>query len=1137
MPNFVHLHNHSEYSLLDGACRITDLLKSCVSMNMPAIAVTDHGNMFGAMEFCQEAKKYGIKPIVGCEVYLSPKSRFDKDNHKNTYHLVLLVKNEKGYRNLISLVSRSYIEGFYYRARADKELLWEYREGLIAMTACIQGEVPALLINNQPQKARDCASELRDIFGDDLYFELQYHKLSEEEKVIPQMASLANDLNIPLVATNDCHYISKEDSEAHEVMLAIQTGKSIGESKRLRFGSDEFYLRSPDEMATIFADYPSAISNTLEIVEKCDFKPPSDKVVIPDYEIPVGSDVNDYVELLCREGLPDRYGRITPEIEGRLQYELGLIKKTGFASFFLYARDIVQFARNRGIMVGPGRGSAAASLVAYAIGITNVDPLEHGLVFERFLNPERVSPPDFDLDFDADRRDEVVKYIFDRFGSDRVAQIITFNRMTAKAVIRDVGRALGMPLEDVDKVAKLIPTELGITLDKALESVPDLKRMLEDSDKARLFRIAKSLEGLARNASVHAAGVVVFSDKAMNNVPLFKTGNNEIVVQYDKMILEKIGINKFDILGLDALTMIDYALKMIEENHHVKLDLERLPLDDAATYDLLCEARTLGIFQLGGQGMVDLLLRLKPRSFEDLIPVVSLYRPGPIESGMLDEYVGRKQGTIPIDYLHPSLEPILKDTYGTIIYQEQVMKIGREIAGFTLGQSDLLRRAMGKKIPEELEKQRVPFIEGARAKGISEEISQSIFEQLIPFAGYGFNQSHTTAYALVTYQTAYLKAHYPVEFMAAGMTREKDNIPEVVKYIKESQKMGIEILPPDVNESYANFRVHGNSIRFGLAAVKNVGESAIEAIVYAREEKGNFQSLFDFCERVDLKSANRKCIESLIKCGAFDSCGGGHRAQLLESLDIAMEHGQKTQKDRLSGQVLLFDTLKSFKNSQSLRNAQKLSDAQILAMEKEMLGFYMSGHPLARFDGIISKFANTSTLKAGNAENGTQVTIVGIIMSVRRQITKNNKQMAFVTLEDLDGTIDLIIFTEALSACSEKLNEGRIVWVKGVISNRDNVCIRVDEMLLMDELRQKLITSVHVKLSIDPSKQPVLKSLKDICLSNRGDCPLFLHLRTPSFSDIVVQANPDTSVAPTDSFIAQVEQLAGEQSVWFDATH
>ena len=1134
--SFVHLHNHTEYSLLDGACRIDDLAKTAKEMGMPAIAITDHGNVFGAIEFSESAKKQGIKAIIGCEMYVSPSNRFSRDQQEKPYHLVLLAKNDIGYHNLIELISLAYIEGFYYKARIDKELISKYHEGLIALSACVQGEIPVNLLNEQKKQAYNCASELKDIFGDgNFYLELQYHNLDSEKKAVPLLVKLAKDLNIPLVATNDCHYIAKEHSEAHEVMLAIQTGKTINESSRFKFGSDEFYFRSADEMDSLFSEYPDAIKNSLEIAEKCEFKFSADKVLIPEYKTPDGSDINDYIERLSREGLLKRYNKITPEIEERLKYELDLIKSTGFAPFFLFARDIVFFAKSKSIRVGPGRGSAAGSLVAYSIGITNVDPLKHGLVFERFLNPERVSPPDFDLDFDANRRGEVVQYIIEKFGAEKVAQIITFNRMTARAVIRDVGRALGMPLADVDMIAKLIPSELGITLDKAIDTVSELQAMINDPEKSKLFRIAKTLEGMARNPSVHAAGVVVFSDKVTNHLPIFRTSNDEIVVQYDKMILEKIGVNKFDILGLDALTMIDYALKMIEENHHVRIDLDNLPLDDKATYDLLCEARTLGIFQLGGQGMVDLLNRLKPRTFEDLIPIVSLYRPGPIESGMLDEYVGRKNGTIPIEYMHPLLEPILKDTYGTIIYQEQVMKIGREIAGFTLGQADLLRRAMGKKIPEELEKQRVPFLEGAKAKGISPEIAEAVFQQLIPFAGYGFNQSHTTAYALVTYQTAYLKAHYPVEFMAACMTIEEDSA-EIVKYVKECQKMGIDILPPDVNESHRNFTVQGNSIRFGLKAIKNVGESAPEAIISAREEKGLFTSIFDFCEKVDLRVVNRKCIESLIKCGAMD-CFEGHRAQLLSAIDKAIEAGQKSQRDKQIGQVSLFDAFESFASEKmKLPDTPKMPDSQLLAMEKEMLGFYVSGHPLNSFEGIIKRFTNYSTRGLAELENGTQITVAGMLTSVRRRITKNDKQMAFATLEDLEGMVDLVIFSETLKNCSEILQEGNIVWIKGVISNgqREQISVRVDEILTIDALKEKYITSVHIILPQERVSESALRSLKDICNCNKGECTLFLHIKTPKYGDIVVQAHPDTKVAPTNALVANIERIAGENSIWFD---
>jgi DNA polymerase-3 subunit alpha len=1138
---FVHLHNHTEYSLLDGACRISDLVKTARDLGMPAIAITDHGNMFGAVEFHAEAKKQGIKAIIGCELYVSPSNRFKKDPQEKPHHLVLLAKNDIGYRNLIELVSLAYLEGFYYKARVDKELLSKYHDGLIALSACIQGEIPACLIADQHQKAKQSASDLKDIFGTgNFYLELQYHNLVNEKKAVPLLAKLSKELDIPLIATNDCHYINKSDSEAHEVMLAIQTGKTINDPGKFKFDSDEFYFRTADEMSVLFSEYPEAITNSLEIAEKCEFKFSADKVLIPEYKTPDGTDADTYLEKLSREGLIHRYSQITPEIEERFQYEIGIIKKTGFAPFFLFARDIIFFAKNKSIRVGPGRGSAAGSLVAYSIGITNIDPLMHGLVFERFLNLERVSPPDFDLDFDADRRGEVVKYIIQNFGTEKVAQIITFNRMTARAVIRDVGRALGMPLVEVDMVAKLIPSELGITLDKALETVPELQAMSKDPEKSQLFRIAKVLEGMARNPSVHAAGVVVFSDKVTNHLPIFKTPNEEIVVQYDKMILEKIGVNKFDILGLAALTMIDYALKLIEENHHVRIDLDTLPLEDKATYDLLCEARTLGIFQLGGQGMVDLLLRLQPRTFHDLIPIVSLYRPGPIESGMLDEYVGRKHGIIPIEYMHPTLEPILKYTYGTIIYQEQVMKIGREIAGFTLGQADLLRRAMGKKIPEELEKQRVPFLEGAKAKGISTEIAEAVFEQLIPFAGYGFNQSHTTAYALVTYQTAYLKAHYPVEFMAANMTIEKQDTTEVVRYIKECRKIGFEVLPPDINESHVNFTVHGSSIRFGLGAVKNVGENAVDAIVAAREEKGRFTSLFDFCEKVDLRTVNRKCIESLIKCGAFDSCGG-YRSQLLDAIDVAMESGQKTQKDKQVGQVSLFDAFEGFSlETRKLPNTPKMSDLQKLALEKEMLGFYISGHPLTSSEGIIKRFANHTTSSLFELENGTPVTIAGMITDLRKRTTKTDKQMAFATLDDLEGSADLVIFSEALKNCGDTLQDGQIVWVKGAISNgqkeREQPSVRVDEVLSIDALKEKYITAVHVVLPQNVLDSLLLNTFKNICQGNKGDCTLFLHVKTQTYKDIVIQANPDTKVAPSDVFISEIERIAGENSIWFDAT-
>jgi len=1140
--DFIHLHNHTEYSLLDGACRVSDMIDMAHEMGMPAVAITDHGNMFGAMEFYMEADKKGVKPIIGCEVYVSPSGRLSRIPREASHHLILLAKNETGYKNLMELVSRGYLEGFYYRARVDKELLQEYHEGLIAMSACIQGQVPWLLLAEQPKQAEQAAGELMDIFGPgNFYMEIQYHQLEKEKLAIPQLVKLARKLDIPLIATNDCHYPTKDDAKAHEALLAIQTGKPIDDPKRLSFGSDEFYFKTPEEMKTLFSDYPEAISNSLEIAEKCNVKlayGDDVKTVIPDYEVPEGYDPNSYIEFLAREGLPNCYPSITPEVEERLQFELGLIKKTGFAPFFLIARDIVQFAQRQGLSVGPGRGSAAASIISYAIGITNIDPLKYGLVFERFLNPERVTPPDFDIDFDSERRGEIVEYMIERFGRESVAQIITFNRLTAKAVIRDVGRALGMPLPEVDRIAKLIPTALGMTLEKAINAVPELQQVAEDKEKGKLIQIARSLEGVARNASVHAAGVVVTKGKLTQYVPLFKTGKNEIVVQYDKQILEEIGVNKLDILSIDGLPMIDYAIKLIEENHQVKIDINNIPIDDETVYDLICEGRTLGLWQLGGRGMTDLVCKLQPRVFEDLVPLVSLYRPGPIQSGMMDEYVDRKLGIIPTEYAHPVLEPILGDTYGTMVYQEQIMKIGREMAGFTLGQTDILRRAMGKKLVDKIEKQRGAFLEGAQAKGIDTEIAEKVFDQMIPFAGYCFNQSHSTAYALITYQTAYLKTHYPVEFMAAGMTNAKnknDSAAEIVRYIRECQENGIEVLPPDINESYAEFIVLGKSVRFGLGAIKNVGEGAIESIVAAREEGGPFQSLFDFCERVDLRSANRKCIESLIKCGVFDSLGG-HRAQFLEALDVAIESGQSIQKDKAVGQASLFDFSESFSaDVKKLPDVPKMSENEILEAEREMLGFYISGHPMASCENMIKRYTNASSSKLDTLDNGSEVTVAGMVVDVRHRTTKNDKQMAFATLEDLEGNLELVIFSEALEKCFSVLQEGNIVWVKGAISNnngdRDNPSIRADEVLSLDEARQKLTNSLHVHLSSTSLEPSVLESLKEACSSNKGSCSLFLHLKTPQYNEVIIRANPDTNVAPTEVLISQIEKIVGEHSV------
>jgi DNA polymerase-3 subunit alpha len=1129
---------------------VSDLVSLALEYNMPAIAITDHGNMFGAMELYMKAKEKGIKPIIGCEVYVSPSSRFNKIQKESSHHLILLAKNITGYKNLMELVSLGYLEGFYYRARVDRELLEEYHEGLIALTACIQGQVPSLIIANQNDKAIQAAGELRDIFGKgNFYFELQYHDLDGEKKAMPELVKLSKKMEIPLVATNDCHYLRKENAEAHDILLAIQTGKTFDDPNRLRFGSNTFHFRSPEEMEELFSDYPGAISNSVEIADKCELEIPFgddlgiEDIVRPECELPEGCDADSYVEKLARMELENLYPEITTEIENRIQYELDLIKRTGFAPFFLMARDVVNFARSKGISVGPGRGSAAGSIISYGLGITKLDPLKHDLVFERFLNPERITPPDFDIDFDAKRRGEVIQYVLEKYGRESSAQIITFNRMTARAIIRDVGRALGMPLQEVDRIAKLIPKTPGqmMTLDKAIETVPELKAVAEDEEKKRLIEIAKSLEGIARNASVHAAGVAVTTGKLTQHVPLYKTSKDEIVTQYDMEILEQVGVNKLDILGIDALPMIEHAIRLIEENHQIKLDIDNLPMEDELTYDLLCEGRTLGVFQLGGQGMVDLVTKLKPRRFEDIVPVVSLYRPGPIQSGMMDEYVGRKLGDIQIEYTHPVLEPILKDTYGTMVYQEQIMKIGRDMAGFTLGQTDVLRRAMGKKKIKVIEEQRGAFVEGAVAKGIPAEIANSVFEQMIPFSGYCFNQSHTTAYAMITYQTAYLKAHYPLEFMAASMTNERDDSTELVKYIKECKDLGIHVLPPDINESYVEFTTQGNSIRFGLGAVKNVGESAIESIVAARDEKGPFQSIFDFCERVDLRTVNRKCIESLIKCGAFDSLGG-HRAQLLKALDTAMESGQATQKDREAGQVLLFDFSESFSSEvKKLPDVPKMSSSDLLAAEKEILGFYISGHPLERYEDVIKSYTNAATSTLDKQKSDHPITLAGMINSIRYHTTKNDKRMAFVTLEDSDGVVDLVIFSEALEKCMDVIQEGNIVWVKGAISNgqpdRETHSIRVDELLSLEDAKQKFTTSLHVHIPSGKVESSLLELLKGICSENQGNCSLFLHLETSRYKEVIIEANPETKVAPTEALISRIEQLVGERCVQLGSNH
>jgi len=851
--NFVHLHTHTEYSLLDGACRIKELVAKAKKYKMPALAITDHGVMYGVIQFYKEAIRQGVKPIIGCEVYVAPNSRFDKSTQRKEtpYHLILLAKNNEGYKNLIKLVTLSYLEGFYYKPRIDKKILKEYSKGLIGLSACLKGEIPYYILQNNLNKVKEVAIDFVSIFGEDnFYLELQKNGIPEQEIVNENLIKIGQELSIPLVATNDIHYLEKKDASAHEILLCIQTATNLDDPKRLKFTTDKFYFCSPEEMNQNFSEIPQAIENTIRIAERCNLKINFKQAQLPEFSVPPNYNISSYLKELCYNGLKERYTTITRELEERLEYELSVIEKMGFVPYFLIVWDFVRYAKEKNIMVGPGRGSAAGSLVAYCLKITNVDPMAYGLLFERFLNPERISMPDFDIDFCYERREEVIEYVSKKYGEDKVAQIITFGTMAARAAIRDVGRALGIPYSQVDTIAKMIPWEPNITIKKALNIESGLEDLIKkDKNIKKLIDIASSLEGLARHASTHAAGIVLSQKPLTDYVPLQKTTEGEICTQYAMAELEELGLLKMDFLGLRTLTVIGNALEIIKHTQGKEVDINQIPLDDQLVYKMLSQGNCTGIFQLESEGMRDLVKRLKPESIEDIAALLALYRPGPLGSGMIEDFINRKKGIVKIKYPHPRLESILKETYGVIIYQEQVMKIASELAGFTLGQADILRKAMGKKQKAVMEKQREIFIKGAQKNGIGKSTATEIFDLIAYFAGYGFNKSHSVSYAFISYQTAYLKTHYPVEYMASLLTSVMGNNDKVALYIKECKNMHIDILPPDINQSLVNFTVvRENTIRFGLAAVKNVGEKAIESIIKERKKKSKFSSLLDFAK-------------------------------------------------------------------------------------------------------------------------------------------------------------------------------------------------------------------------------------------------------------------------------------------------
>jgi DNA polymerase III subunit alpha len=1137
--DFVHLHVHSEYSLLDGAAHLRRLVERAAQLGFPALALTDHGNLFGAMEFYQLARDTGIKPIVGAELYVAPAGRFDRapvdGQYEGANHVTVLVRTLAGYRNLIKLVSKGYLEGFYYKPRVDKELLAQHADGLLVLSGCLNSEVSRLLLAGDERKAREIAGWYTEVFGKEHYFmEVQAHGLPDQIRVTEGTVRIAQALGLGLAGTNDSHYLEAADARAHEVLLCLQTGAKLSDPNRWRFSTEAFYLKSAEEMRKVFAELPEAYANTLAVAERCDLEIPIGQFHLPQYEVPAGHTRDSFLRELAEAGLRTRYPDPSAQVLARLEHELEIIRDMHFSGYFLVVWDFIHFAKQRGIAVGPGRGSAAGSLVAYCLGITNIDPLRYGLIFERFLNRGRKSMPDMDIDFADDRRDEVIRYVEQKYGRDRVAQIITFNVLKAKAVIRDVGRVLGMPFGEVDKIAKLVPETLKITLDEALRQSPPLAEAVKSRpDVAEVWQVAKRLEGLSRHAGRHAAGVVISDEPLMEHVPLYKDPKgDEVITQYPMGPIEKLGLLKMDFLGLRTLTVIASAVRLVKESRGVDLDPDRVPLDDPRTYQLLSEARTFGVFQLESVGMRDALRQLRPERLEDVIAMVALYRPGPMQ--MIPEFVARRHGRVKPSYEHPLMEKHLQETYGIMVYQEQVMQIASELAGFSMRDADGLRQAMGKKKPEVMAEQRAKFLTGAQAHGVKPKVAEKVFDLMEKFAGYGFNKSHAAAYGIVAYQTAYLKANYPIEFMAALLTSEMTNTDKIVVHIEECRAMGIEVRPPDVNVSGLSFGVAGDAIRFGLGAIKNVGEKAIESIVAARTREGAFATLADFCRRVDLQLVNRRVVESLVKAGAFDSLGTS-RAQLLAGVDGALEAGQRDQREREQGQGSIFELLGPAAPATAATPVEppvpEWDVDQLLLYEKEVLGFYLSGHPLKRVWEQAQRLGAVGTTDLASREDGSRVLLCGLVGAMREINTKNGDRMAFATLEDMDGAVEITIFPETFRQSATHLKSGVPLLVRGKVEGSASA-----RKLLAEDVRPLGAAepagpppaACRVRLGAGVGAE-LVRALRTVCDEHPGPVAVYLHVPAEG-NEVVVRAR-GVSIRPSAAFLAAVEGLLGGRSV------
>ncbi|MCM8758555.1 MAG: DNA polymerase III subunit alpha [Candidatus Omnitrophica bacterium] len=1137
MKDFVHLHLHTQYSLLDGMCRIEEITKLAHQYGMPGVAITDHGGLFGVIHFYESALENGIKPIIGCEMYMAPGSRFEKrinEKKEYAYHLTVLAADNKGYENLLELSTLSYVEGFYYKPRIDKELLARFSSGLIILSGCLQGEINQMLIANEEKKALSAINWYLDVFGrENFYLEIMELGIPVQTQVNKKIIEIAKKNNIKLVATNDCHYKMKEDAFAHEILLCIQTGASINDEKekRLAFPTDEFYFKTPEQMFQLFAEVPEALKNTIEVFEKCNVVMDFSKHHIPCFPVPNGMSDSDYLEKLVRKGLKEKFNiddteNQDNEISKRLKYEMDVIKKMNFSSYFLIIHDIVNEAKRRKIAVGPGRGSGAGSLVAYLLGITELNPLKYDLLFERFLNPERISMPDIDLDFDDTKRDQIIDYIRKKYGEKNVAQIATFGTMGARAVVRDVGRALKMSFSEVDKIAKLISPEQGVSLKEEIAKNPDIRRLMSMDERVKkLFEISLSLEGLARHASTHAAGVIITDKPIYKYVPLFRGSKGELSSQFEMKSIEKIGLLKIDILGLKNLSLIEETKDLVKKRRNIEI-LE-FPENDKKTFEMLGRGESVGLFQLESSGMQDLLRKIKPKVLEDLIAILALYRPGPMQSGMVELYIKNRLDPSRIKYDHPAMEPILKSTCGVIVYQEQVMKLAGVIGNFSMAEADILRKAMGKKDPELLEKQREKFIKGAKQNGIRQEIADKIFDSMAKFAGYGFNKSHSACYATIAYRTAYLKANYPLEYMTALLNSEIGNEDKIRQYVEEAERMNIWVLPPDIQESQEKFSIIGNDILFGLAAIKNVGQSAIQAILEARKE-GRFKSLFDFCKRVDLRLINRKVIESLIKAGAFDSFEVP-RSQLYALMEEAIEQGSKIQKLNAGGQLSIFSKSEKIippSIHKAISELPEWPEAKLLSFEKEMLGIYRTGHPLENCREMLSNFVDAWSNQINKLTEGVEYWFGGLIQNIKRMSNRKGEKMAVGELEDLYGKVEVVFYPKVYESISSLLKISNIVFVKGKVEHRsERSRIIANDVATINTILEKHAKSLTIKINVKAGRD-VLFKLKEILNEYRGVSPVFIMIVDENGSYVKVKLN-NLQIAIVPELLEKLGKLLG----------